>query len=383
VGAPGLGAGRRVRAAIIGLGRMGSTFDEEVGPYGRWRPPHAHAACYRAVPRVELVAGADPHPAQRVAFAARWGLDATRLYADHKEMLERERPELVSVCTSARPRARILADILEADAGVRAVWAEKPMAITLEEADAMVAGCRRAGVLLAIGASRCWDATYTRMRELVELGEIGDVLQVNGFGRCALSHNGSHLLTLVAYLAGGPAARCRWVFGHIEDDAAARGDDDLSGNGYLQFAHGPQAFVRAMPSGGADWEFEVIGTRGRLRAENDGEEVEFWKLADAALPGRRREPARHLFPRPAGAPTANVATVQDLLLGLEMGKEPNCNGEAGRQALEIAIALRESHRRGGVRVDLPLADRSLRLNSAETLHGDEPVAVRRARATGR
>jgi predicted dehydrogenase len=374
---------RRVRAAIIGLGRMGSTFDEEVGPYGRWQPPHAHAACYRAVPEVELVAGADAHPGQREAFVRKWGLDAAHVYADYREMLERERPEVVSICTSARPRARILTDVLAADAGVRAVWAEKPMAITLAEADEMVAGCRRAGVLLAIGASRCWDASYNRMRELVELGEIGDVLQVNGFGRCALSHNGSHLLTLVAYLAGGPAARCRWVFGHMEDDAAARGDDDLSGNGYLQFAHGPQAFVRAMPCGAADWEFEVIGTRGRLRAINDGEDVEFWKLAEATLPGRRREPARHVFPRPAGAATANVRTVQDLLVGLETGKEPNCNGEAGRASLEIAVALRESHRRGGVRVDLPLPDRSLGINSAETLHDDEPVAVRRARAGSR
>ena len=71
--------------------------------------------------------------------------------------------------------------------------------------------------------------------------------------------------------------------------------------------------------------------------------------------------------------------MEDLLRALETGTEPNCNGEAGRQALEIAIALRELHRRGGQRVSLPLEERSLRLESAETLHGDEPVAVRRAR----
>jgi hypothetical protein len=70
------------------------------------------------------------------------------------------------------------------------------------------------------------------------------------------------------------------------------------------------------------------------------------------------------------------------LRAIESGGEPLCNGEAGRQALEIAIALRESHRRGGARVDLPLADRSLRLESSETLRGDEPAAVRRARAAG-
>lgn len=45
----------------------------------------------------------------------------------------------------------------------------------------------------------------------------------------------------------------------------------------------------------------------------------------------------------------------------EIGQEQICPGEFGREALEIAIALRESHRRGNVRVDLPLDDRSLRM----------------------
>ncbi|MBI3969782.1 MAG: Gfo/Idh/MocA family oxidoreductase [Chloroflexi bacterium] len=380
--------GEIVRAAVIGLGRMGSTFDEEMGPFSRWQPPHAHAACYRAAEGVALVAGADSHAGQREAFGRKWGLDTAQLYDDYHEMLARERPEIVSICTSAKPRAAILRDVLAADAGVRAIWAEKPMAISLAEADEMVESCRQAGVLLAIGASRCWDPIYNRMRELIDLGEIGDVLQVIGLGRCALSHNGSHLLTLVAYLAGGPHARCSWVFGHMEDDARAATDDDLSGNGYLQFENGVQAFVRAMPCGAADWEFEVIGTKGRLRAVNDADQVEFWKVTAPTLAGRRREPARQGFPMPVPGSSiggltghsANLRTVQDLLAGLRTGKEPNCNGEAGRQALEIAIALRESHRRGGVRVDLPLVDRSLRINSSETLHGDEPAAVRRARA---
>ena len=64
--------------------------------------------------------------------------------------------------------------------------------------------------------------------------------------------------------------------------------------------------------------------------------------------------------------------VRDLIACIETGKEPNCSGEDGRHALEIALALRESHRRGGTRVALPLADRSLHIRSLETLHGDDP-----------
>jgi predicted dehydrogenase len=166
----------------------------------------------------------------------------------------------------------------------------------------------------------------------------------------------------------------------MESDAQARGDDDLAGNGYLQFQNGAQAFVRTMPRGAADWDFEVIGTRGRLRVVADAEEVEWWRLVPASLEGRRRRVARHLFPLADSGPSANTRTVLDLVACLQTGDEPTANGDLARHALEVAIALRESHRRGGVRVDLPLADRTLSINSSETLAGDEPVAVRRARA---
>lgn len=372
-------AERPVRAAIIGLGRMGSTYDDESGPFSRWQPPHSHAACYHAVPGVELVAGADPYPEQRAAFAERWGLAPEYVYDDYHTMLTRERPEIVSVCTSAKPRARIVGDIVAADVGVRALWVEKPLAISLAEADAMIAACRAAGVILAVGASRRWDATFNRMKELIAAGAIGDVLQVNGFGNCMLSHNGSHLLTLVCDLAGSD---CAWVSGHVESGEAAASDDDFRGNAYLQFHNGAQGFVRALPCGAAEWEFDVIGADGRLRALSDGEEVEFWQLAPAVLPGRRPEPVRRPFPRPGTIAPANVRAVQDLLTCLHTGQEPRCNGEAARHALEIAIAIRESHRHNGARVTLPLADRTLRINSSETLHGDEPVMLRR-RAQGR
>lgn len=367
-----------IRAAIIGLGRMGSTIDDEIGAFRPFTAlPYSHAACYQTAAEVKLVAGADTHAGQREAFARRWGFDRNHIYADYTEMLDRERPNIVSICTSTKARPTILMDIAQADAGVRAIWAEKPMASSLEEADRMVEACERTGIIFAFGALRCWDVVYNRMRELVDLGEIGRPLQVNGFGACRLSHNGSHLLTLVRYLTGGD---CQWVFGAMESDEEARGDNDLAGNGFLQFDNGVQALVRTIGSGPAEWEFDIIGTEGRLRAINDGEEVEFWKSGKPKLPGRRRELVRQMFPRPRANESASLRTLKDLVTCLETGKEPNCNGHAGRQALEIAIALRESHRRGGVRVDLPITDRSLRINSAETLRGDEPAILHRRRA---
>ena len=367
---------KQYRAAVIGLGRMGSTFDDEKSAWDRAPRPHAHTPCYRAA-GVEVVAGADPHDGQREAYRRKWGIES--LYADYREMLEREEPDILSICTTAKPRARILLDAVEVGAprGLKAIWAEKPISISLAEADEMVTACQRAGIALAIGCTRAWSPMYNRMRELIDEGELGDLLQVIGFGQAGVSHNGSHLLTTVNRLAKG---RVQWVFGHMESDEAAAGDVDLQGNGYLHYDNGVQGFVRMTACGGANWEIEVIGTQGMLRAIADAQQVQFYKTVESSLEGRRAEPAQHIFPLPATSHSSNTRTVLDLITCIETGKEPNCSGDDGRHALEVAIAMRESHRRGGTRVELPLADRSLHIRSSETLHGDEPAIVRRARS---
>ena len=355
------------RVAIIGLGRIASTIDDEVQGEPGVMLPYSHMACYREVPAVAVVAGAEPYAEQRQAFRQRWGLE--RLYDDYREMLEREQPDIVSVATSAKPRPGIVMDC--ARAGVRVIFAEKPIAFSLAEADAMIATCREHGAKLAINCSRHWDANWNRARELIDAGEIGRVLQVNGFGQAGVSHNGSHLIDLVRYLAGGEVC---WVFGEMESDEKAAGDDDLMGNGYLAFDNGVRAFVRMFPSGGASWEFEVIGESGRLRSLAGGRAFEWWQVE----PGKRRgEPVQRLFPRPQRLQSPGVRAVHDLVQCLETGKQPNCSGEDGRAALEVAIALRQSHRQEGCRVGLPLADRGLLIRSAETLAGDLPQALQR------
>ena len=98
------------RAAVIGLGRMGHTYDDERVAGGPIYLPYCHTPSYAASQRTELVAGADPHEGQREIYAERWGLRG-HVHADHREMLEKEKPDIVSICTSARARCRIIEDV--------------------------------------------------------------------------------------------------------------------------------------------------------------------------------------------------------------------------------------------------------------------------------
>ena len=367
------------RAAVIGLGRMGSTFDDEIKTGGSIFLPYCHAPAYHASPLVELVAGADPHDEQRSIFGERWGLSSEHLYADYRDMIAKEQLDIVSVATTAKIRARIVQDL--ARAGAKAIWAEKPIAISLEEADTMVRVCREEGVAVAINCARRWTPFYAEARRIIDEGELGDILQVTGYGQCGLSHNGSHLLDIIRFMAGGDV---EWVFGEMESDEAARGDNDLMGNGYLAFDNGVRGYVRGMPTGAASWEIDVIGEKGRIRVLENAAEAEIYRLDGGDSEGSRsRKPvvARYPFPFPPRIQGTGLTIVEDLVSAIETGSRPKCSDEDGRAALETAIALRESHRRGGVKVTLPIEDRTLLVHSQETLQGDEPARIRRLKQT--
>ena len=364
------------RAAVIGLGRMGSTFDDEMTQGGAIFVPYAHAPSYMASPLVELVAGADPHDGQRTIFGDRWGVPSDHLYTDYREMLANEQLDIVSVCTTARLRAQIVQDL--AQAGVKAIWAEKPLALSLAEADAMVEACLANGVAMAVNCSRRWNPFFAETRRMIDAGELGDILQITAYCQCGLSHNGSHLIDTVRYLAGGKVS---WVWGEMESDEAAARDDDLMGNGYLAFDNGVRAYLRGMPTGVAGWEFDVLGTEGRIRHVANNMEVELTKVMPGG-PRNRGLPAKVPFPMPTNIPGMGLTIVEDLVNAIETGQPPRCSGEDGLAALEVAMALRESHRRGAVKVPLPLTDRSLRMLSAAIKHDDVPTRVRRLRQDG-
>ena len=376
------------RAAVIGLGRMGSTFDDEIRQGGQFFMPYCHAPSYVASPHTELVAGADPHAEQGEIFARRWdpaqrsdraGAGARpAIYADYREMLEAERPDFVSLCTTARLRSEIMLHAI--DAGVKAIWAEKPFTLSLEEADAVVERSRRKGVAIAVNCSRRYNVYFNQMRRLADEGELGQILQITAYAQCNLSHNGSHAIDTMRYLAG---ADVDWVFGEMESDHKADGDTDLMGNGYLAFASGARGFLRGTPTGAAPWEFDLIGTEGRLRSLAQGMEAQYYRWA----PGGLRDeglPARVPFPLPTHIPGMGLAVIEDLVRCVEAAgqaggpaAQPLCSAEDGRKALEIAIALRESHRQGGRRIDLPLADRSLRILSSGIAQDAVPARIRR------
>ncbi len=108
-----------------------------------------HLSAYAANPRARLVATVDARPELAEAAAHKWG--AARWYAAVEEALADPEVRVVDLCLPHHLHAPIA--IQAADAG-KHVFVEKPIANTLEEADAMIAACRRAGVLLLVDQTK-------------------------------------------------------------------------------------------------------------------------------------------------------------------------------------------------------------------------------------
>ena len=338
------------RAAIVGLGRMGSTIDQEVIDYPPITLPYSIAAACEKVDRLELVAGADLLAEKREAFQERWGV--TALYEDYLEMIAKETPDLVAICTKGDIHAEMAIHV--AEAGVPLIYLEKAMACSMLEADAVLKACRENGVRLNTGVLRRFDSRYRQAKRWIEHGEIGDLQVGVHYASSSLLHGHIHSVDTLMYLMGDPQGigvrgelRPRDL--QIENN---RLDNDPSAIYHIEFEGGLEAWT--IPVG--HWDFEVFGTKGSIKSMNNGID---WRLRKAAPLGSSRTVYREApYPDPP-AKSATAFCLEDLIAALEGAVPPTGDVAIAHHATEICLAVAESHRQGGVRVELPLENRSL------------------------
>jgi predicted dehydrogenase len=158
-------AGKKLKVGIIGTG---------------WIAEY-HAAQLKDMPDVDLVAGADLVPGKAEAFFKKLGIEGVRLYPSHKEMLDAEELDAVSVCTYNATHAECTIYALEK--GVH-VLLEKPMCVTLEEAQAIVEAEKKSGKIVSVGFQPRFDENMKMIKRIVESGELGEIYYIQtGGGR--------------------------------------------------------------------------------------------------------------------------------------------------------------------------------------------------------
>lgn len=154
---------KTVNVGLIGAGRIGSFHGESVA---------------RRLVDAELVAVADPAPGAAAKLADALGADAS--YTDVAEMLSHPGLDAVIIATPARFHTNILVQAAEAG---KAIFCEKPMALTLEDADRGIAAAKAAGVPLQVGFNRRWDQAFFEGRATIDAGKVGAVQLIRSLTR--------------------------------------------------------------------------------------------------------------------------------------------------------------------------------------------------------
>ena len=339
----------RFRVGIIGCGRMASTIEDEVQGvrHDGLVLPYCHAGGYQVVVETEMVAACDVVPEKLRAFQDRWNVP--RGYADFRELIDKEQPDILSITT--RPEQHAEAMIYGAEHGVKGMYAEKPLCCSLVEADAIREAFERNGVFLEFGPMRRNWAVYRQARDIAASGELGAVRSVLGFSGNSV---GGHFLDTLLFLLGDPEpVSIRGTLGELHP-----AEDDTSGMRFVRDTAILSALVEFdtgtclhAAGTGLGREYELVCEAGMIRIQNDGESLSVRREGDR---GGAYDPVPV---QPVTPWSGTVRKISELVEAIRTGKPGVSNLRATLLGTEIGFGIYESHLRGGVAVQPPVPNR--------------------------
>ena len=298
------------------------------------------------------------NPARYEDISQRFGAPAS----SYDDLLANPAVDAVCICTPSGQHAQ---QAIAAASSGKHVLVEKPMAISLADADAMIAACRANGVQLGVCLQRRAEPLFRRVHDAIHGGDLGEITlgvvtmpyfrdepyyaQAEWRGTWAmdgggvLMNQGIHIIDLLLWFLGDPVevhafADSRHRSVEIEDTAGA----------VLRFANGSVATITATVATepGFPHRLEVYGTNGGIQIE--GESVLRWGLADESKATVDPWPVatEQVDPGMAGDPrgistSGHIAILKDFIAGIRRGEDPVIDGAEGRRSLAAILAVYE------------------------------------------
>ncbi|MBI5383236.1 MAG: Gfo/Idh/MocA family oxidoreductase [Verrucomicrobia bacterium] len=354
---------RTWRAAIIG--RTGG------GDYG-----HGYDQIFKGLDGVVVEAIADRDEAGLQKAAARSG--AQRQYRDYREMLAKEKPDLVAIAPRQPDCHKEMC--LAAIEVCRGIFIEKPLAETPADADAILSAADQRGVKIQVAHNRRYTPDFVRVGALVREGLIGEVRQVQIYGKQDTRAGGEDMIVLGTHdfdlmrsYFGDPLwcqASVTVAGRDIERADVAKGKEPIlvAGDTIHALFGFPKSVVAHWSSVKRNdhwntnfapkrekWAFEILGTKGVIAYQSG---VEFLWLDSPFLAQKDAAAKWQPLPAPSGFDWPEHARhpIKSLIHAIETGAPPVCSGHDGRWAVEMVAAVYESQRTRS-RVDFPLKDR--------------------------
>lgn len=324
-----------IRLGLIGAGRMGSF--------------HGLTAA-RHIPGASLTAIADPSHTQATRLASALGVQ--KVYTDPQQLLDDPDIDGVLIAAPARSHAEL---VIKAARAGKSVFCEKPMAITLDEADRAIVAAADAQVTLQVGFNRRFAKSFRTAHLDVAAGRIGTPQLLRSLTRDPALNNPAtspqwvifletliHDFDTLRYL--NPGAEAVEVF--VMADALIA--PEFKANGFLdtavvtvRFGNGAMAVAEANFQAvyGYDVRGEVFGSAGMLCMGSVNESDLLRYLATGVQADTQRMDTDLLR-------DAYIAELNHFVDCMRSGEKPLASGEDARAALAIARACIESFEQG-------------------------------------
>lgn len=330
-----MGTLKTIRLGLIGAGRMGSF--------------HGQTAALH-IPGASLVAIADPTPGQAARLAATLGVQ--RVYTDPQHLLDDPEVDGILIAAPARSHAELVISAAEAGKGI---FCEKPMAITLDEADRAIAAAAQANVTLQVGFNRRFVRGFREAHLDVVSGRIGTPQLLRSLTRDPGLSNPAgvpqwtifletliHDFDTLRYLNPGAEAVEVFVMADALVAPAYKSKGLLdTAVVTIRFDNGAIATAEANFQAvyGYDVRGEVFGSAGMLTMGSITQSSMLRYLADGIQTDTQRMDTDLLR-------DAYIAELTHFVDCLRSGQKPRASGEDARAALAIARACIESVQQG-------------------------------------
>lgn len=321
-----------------------------------------HAKAIGQISNVRLIGVTDVRKESREAFAAKYN---TGVYDSVEAMLQEEKIDVVCICTPSGLHCPLA---IQAARARKHIITEKPMAITLDEADSMIQACEENNVKMAVISQLRFTDAVTRMKDAVEKGLLGKIVSGDIYmkfyrsqeyynqggwrgtwkmdGGGALMNQGIHGIDLLQYVMGPVKS----VFAHaktlarnieVEDTAAA----------LLEYENGAIGVIQGTTSvfPGSPRRLEVNGDRGSIVLEEDS--IVAWNIQGMKNEGQispeRTTSGAASNPSAFGV-EGHIRQISDMAEAIWNNHKPLVDQFEGRKPVQIIMAVYESSRTGKI-----------------------------------
>ncbi len=336
---------------------------------GRISPNHIVAAKNN---ELEIVAICDTDPTCMEDIALKFRLGAgTRRYRDYRELVKEEKPDLVAICTESGKHAEIALFCIEN--GCNCII-EKPIALSIADADAIIAAAARYQVKVCACHQNRFNKSIQKIREAVEMERFGKLLYGTAHIRWARDYEYySRAKWRGTWQQDGGALmnQCihnidllRWMMGDEIDCVVGMTDrlkhdyiqaEDL-GIALIHFKNGAYGIIEGTTNvypRNLEETLYLFGEKGTIKAGGTSVNViEEWNFSDMLDDPEQVKRQFHENP-PNVYGYGHTPLYADVMEAIQEDRAPYVDAEAGKRALELVLAIYKSAAEGSI-VQLPL-----------------------------